>query len=100
MVSPDNVHKFHCIYCKRHEFGNTAAELARNVNGHNGLFHPMDYSKWDADSVVRSVNYTGPTSPAQPGALPQYIVRHGLTTNSRVTAADRAFLREHKIIWD
>jgi hypothetical protein len=94
------MHKFHCVVCHRNEFGNTAAELARAVNTHMQMLHPMDSANWNADSVTRSRQYSGPATPAEPGALPQYLVSHGTSPNSpHLTEDDRQFLAKARVKW-
>lgn len=100
MANSDLIHKFMCVYCKNWSFGDTATILAQRVNDHNKFHHPMDYSKWDADAVVRSVNYRGPATPSSPGALPEYLVGHGTSPNSpHLTEDDRQFLAKARVKW-
>lgn len=76
----EDVHKYFCIHCTRYVINTSPKLLAEDVNRHNNLLHPLDFSRWSAESILQSGWYTGPMR--------------------KLTEADRKFLTEAHIRWD
>jgi hypothetical protein len=108
-MSEVGIHKYYCLSCKIHLFGESALRLALNTNAHNAVHHPLDAANWTGAGIIRSAHYSGPALPdlgdswsnsqaITPVVRPEYTVPHG--TTSKLTDADRAFLREAKVKWE
>ena len=97
------VHRFYCNRCDRFMYGENIAELAKATNYHAISFHPADFSSWNQDNIVLSINYGAP--PSQALVRHEYTEPHGTTTKRgtilpALSDEDRAMLAEAHIKWD
>ena len=102
----ETFHMYYCSYCQRSLFGETLGLLAKNVNNHNTIFHPADFTDWGADTISLSAHYVH-ASDSSRKTLPQYTVPFGATTKSEwgdakaptITEDDRALLAKNGVKW-
>lgn len=86
------VHRFYCSRCDRFMYGENLMELAKATNYHAISFHPADFSSWNQDNIVLSINYGAPPSQT----LPLYTQPY---QNRNLTEEDQKFLAVARIKW-
>jgi hypothetical protein len=50
-------HKYFCWHCSISMCGETPVVLAGVVNTHNARIHPLDFAKWNSQSITQSSQY-------------------------------------------
>lgn len=95
------MHKFFCVRCDRHIYGEDTVKLSVNLNHHATTFHPSDFSNWTGLNILESCHYSPPPS----NALPQYTQPFGTTSRAgtvlpALTDEDKDMLVKAHIKWD
>jgi hypothetical protein len=99
MANP--LHKFYCMRCGMCLYGETLAELARNVNYHATSLHPSDFANWTESTISASAHYSVSVHSTP---LPQYRQPFGTTSRAgsllpMLSESDKKMLEEAKIRW-